>query len=361
MPCTSYQGLRLKWRCKNMDRSVGHRDDKEQIEAEAAEWVIRLGGDPLDGQQRAAFERWRSQSADHARAFEFAQNTWGDLAGLREAPGSLSLDALSSGSGPERAFAEAGVPRAPRVPLWRGAGIGALCLAVVIGISSFWYGSPITMMIADYRTLPGERRSVTLPDGSIVDLSSSSAIALHFSDHERRVELLEGAAYFTAAPKAGAEKRPFVVEGADGTATALGTQFVVDRLSDAVEVTVIEHEVRVNLDDPARQSASAILAPGQSVQYSARTGLGQVQEKDVELAAAWRQGKLVFDRVPLADVVAELNRYRRGRIVVGNPTLANRTVSGVFETSDLDRALETITQELGIRSASVPPLVTLLY
>ena len=247
------------------------------------------------------------------------------------------------------------------MPLWRGAGMAAICLAAVIGVSNFWYGSPMTMMVADYRTLPGEQRSVTLPDGSVVDLSSASAIALHFSDHERRVELLEGAAYFTAAPKAGGENRPFVVEGAEGTATALGTQFVVDRLSDAVEVTVIEHEVRVDLTDPEHQSASAVLAPGQSVQYSARTGLGKVKEKDIELAAAWRQGKLVFDRVPLADVVAELNRYRRGRIVVGNPTLANRTVSGVFSTKDLDRALATITHELGIRSASVPPLVTLLY
>lgn len=344
-----------------MDRSVEHRDDKERIEAEAAEWVIRLGGDPLDAQARASFQRWHSQSVSHAEAFEFAQNTWAELAGLREAPGSLSPDRVSSKPGPQRLLAGTGMPHTPRRPIWWGAGMAAICLAAAIGVSSFWYGSPITMMVADYRTLPGEQRSVTLPDGSVVDLSSASAIALHFSDRERRVELLEGAAYFTAAPKAGGESRPFVVEGAQGTATALGTQFVVDRLSDAVEVTVIEHEVRVKLNDAEHQSASAVLSPGQSVQYSARTGLGKVQEKDVELAAAWRQGKLIFDRVPLADVVAELNRYRRGRIVIGNPTLAGRTVSGVFSTRDLDRALATITQELGIRSASVPPLVTLLY
>ncbi|WP_137132640.1 FecR family protein [Rhizobium sp. FY34] len=344
-----------------MGRSVELRDDKEQIEAEASEWVIRLGGDPLDAQARASFQRWRSQSIYHAEAFEFAHNTWGDLAGLREAPGALYLDRVSAKPGPERSLAGVAMPHRPRRPLWLGASMAAICLAAMIGVSNFWYGSPITLLVADYQTAPGEQRSVTLPDGSVVDLSSASAIALHFSDRERRVELLEGAAYFTAAPKAGAENRPFVVEGAEGTATALGTQFVMDRLSDSVEVTVVEHEVRVNLTDPEHQSASAILAPGQSVRYSARTGLGTVQEKDVELAAAWRQGKLVFDRVPLADVVAELNRYRRGRIAVGNPTLANRTVSGVFETRDLDRALATITHELGIRSASVPPLVTLLY
>lgn len=344
-----------------MDRSVAHRDGNEQIEAEAAEWVIRLGGGPLDPQESASFRDWHSRSPGHASAFEFAQRTWGDLAELRDAPGALISGQVFSTPGQHFPFGEAVPPAEPRKRPWLGAGMAAMCLVAVTGLPLLWYGNPITMMLADYRTEPGEQRSVTLPDGSVVDLSSGSAIALHFSGSERRVELLEGAAYFTAAPKAGGEERPFVVEGADGTATALGTQFVVERLPDSVEVTVVEHEVRVNLNDAEHMTASAILAPGQSVRYSAQGGLGEVRETDVELAAAWRKGKLVFDRVPLADVVAELNRYRHGRIVFGNPGLASRNVSGVFETGDLDRALASITRELGISSVSVPPLVTVLY
>lgn len=341
-----------------MDRSVGHRDDKEQIEAEAAEWVIRLDGNPLSAAERMSFERWRAQSARHAQAFEFAQRTWSDLAALRHAPGSLSADIAPSAPEPELVIAATGTPGGRS---WLRIGMAAICLAAAVGVSGFWYGNPVVMMVADYRTAPGEQRAVTLPDGSIVDLSSGSAIALHFTDRERRVELLEGAAYFTAAPREESESRPFVVEGEKGTATALGTQFVVDRLPDSIEVTVVEHEVRVDLTEAGNGSASAILTPGQSVRYSPRTGLGEVRGKNIELAAAWRRGKLVFDQVPLADVVAELNRYRRGRIVIADSTLANRNVSGVFDTRDLDRALATITHELRIKSASVPPLVTVLY
>lgn len=235
-----------------------------------------------------------------------------------------------------------------------------ICLVAVLGFAGFWYGNPITLMAADYRTAPGEQQSVTLSDGSIVELASGSAIALHFTREERRVELLAGAAYFTAASMGDGEPRPFVVEGAGGTATALGTQFLVDRLPDAVEVVVAEHEVSVALAGMDGPSGNVVLSPGQSVRYS-QSGLGDVHEKDIEQAAAWRRGRLFFDQVSLADVVAELNRYRRGRIVIADPALASRKVSGVFETRDLDRALATIARELRLRSASVPPLVTLLY
>lgn len=338
-----------------MDRGV---DDKEQIEAEAAEWVIRLGADALSEQERRNFELWRSRSVRHDQAFEFAQQTWGTLAELRHAPGSLAAD-MAQSSGRRRNTRGREQGRQPRF----AAGMAMICLAATIGLAGFWFwhGNPVTLMAADYRTAPGEQQTVRLSDGSVVELASGSAIAVHFGSEERRVELLAGAAYFTAASMGDGEQRPFVVEGAGGTATALGTQFLVDRLPDAVEVVVAEHEVRVALADVDGRSGNVVLSPGQSVRYSSHTGLGDVFEKNIDQATAWRRGRLVFDQVSLAEVVAELNRYRRGRIVIADATFATRRVSGVFEINDLDRALATIARELRLRSASVPPLVTLLY
>lgn len=336
-----------------MDQGV---DDKQQIEAEAAEWVIRLGADTSSEQDRHAFELWRSQGLRHAQAFHFAQETWGALAALRDAPGSLAADMRQP---TVRHTAPRGNRQGRRLRL--AAGVALTCLVTAIGMTSFWYGNPLTLMAADYRTAPGEQQTVTLPDGSVVELASGSAIALHFSKDERRVELLAGAAYFTAASMAGQEPRPFVVEGAGGTATALGTQFLVDRLPDAVEVVVAEHEVRVTLTDDDGPGGAVTLSPGQSVRYSPQNGLGDVSTKNIDQATAWRRGRLVFDQMSLAEVVAELNRYRRGRIVITNAALASRRVSGVFETRDLDRALDTIVRELRLRSTSLPPLVTLLY
>ncbi|WP_425645297.1 FecR family protein [Agrobacterium leguminum] len=343
-----------------MDRSVGQREDREQIEAEAAKWVIRFGGDPLSDDEHRAFEHWRLRHVQHAEAFEFAQQTWSDLANLRSAPGCLTDDIVPKSIRRGGATARFISSRRGR-RLGFGVAAPTIFLAAVVGFAGFWFGNPIIMMSADYRTAPGEWRTVILSDGSAIDLASGSAVSLHFNEKERRVALLGGAAYFTVAPMVGDERRPFVVQGGNGTATALGTQFFVDRLPDAVEVAVAEHDVRVDLTGTEAQSRDVILSAGQSVRYSQQTGLGEVREKNVELASAWRRGRLVFDQVPLSDVVAELNRYRRGRIVIADSALASRTVSGVFDIKDLDRALATITRELRIKSASIPPLVTLLY
>ena len=343
-----------------MDRSVERQNGKEAIEAEAAEWVVRLGDERLSQRDRVLFDQWRSQSDQHQKAYDFAATTWADLAALTSMDGLLTPQNVTGKSGlSQNANRSSAVRRSSRLaPL--GAAL-AICLSVSAGLTTFWYGNPATMLAADYQTAPGETSTVSLPDGTVVDLSSGSAIALAFNDRERRVRLLDGAAYFTAAPMNSLEPRPFVVEGGEGTATALGTQFAVDKLSDSVEVSVVEHDVRVAIGENGSDKGSVRLSPGQSVRYSNAKGLEDIKQTSSELTAAWRRGRLIFDRVPLADVVAELNRYRRGRIVISNSALAKRQVSGVFSTDDLGDSLSVIVQELGANSASAPPFVTVIY
>lgn len=346
-----------------MDHSLGQRDDKKHIEAEAAEWVIRLGGAPLSPEDYRLFESWCAESASHKEAFEFAQRTWGDLSMLGQSSNSLVTDITPDHvlKHPNQLILAAGAMTKGRSGMGRYYMLAAIFLVTVLGFGSFWFGNPAVLMASDYYTKPGEQRIVNLPDGSIVELSTESAIALHFNERERRVKLIEGAAYFIAAPMGDTEKRAFVVESANGTATALGTQFAVEHLSDAVEVMVAEHDVEVALLDTKGEMKQVVLSPGQSVRYSSDAELGQVNTKDINQVTAWRRGRLVFDQVPFAKVVSELNRYRRGRIVITDTTLADRRVSGVFQINDLDNALHTIANELGLRVASVPPLITVLY
>ncbi|MGI0813070.1 FecR family protein, partial [Pseudomonas aeruginosa] len=75
---------------------------------------------------------------------------------------------------------------------------------------------------------------------------------------------------------------------------------------------------------------------------------------------SWRRGLLVFDEQPLGEVVARLNRYRPGHLLVAPGALAQRRVSGVFRVADLEASLQSISDELGVRSLSLAG-VTLLY
>lgn len=325
-----------------MSQPERHQDD---IDTAAAEWAARLGGDALSPREKRDLIRWLSAAPAHRAALEEAQAAWAVMGRLRLGP-----DALAVTLPPPRVAQGRG-------GTWRRAAALAACvLGATWGGAAWWTGDPLTAFAADHRTNPGERKDITLADGSRVELGPASAIAIHYTDTARRIDLLSGQAFFIAAPMTAAEPRPFVVQAANGSAQALGTRFMVDRLEDGVEVAVTEHSVQVT---QAHGDAHVVVKAGQSVRYG-RTGLGAPKDEAIDLDTAWHQGSLVFDRVPLSEVVAHLNRHRRGAIVISGPQLAGRVVSGVFDARDPDAALETLATVLGIRTASLP-LVTVLY
>ncbi len=328
---------------------IDTNEQREDIERAAAEWLVRLGGKPLNSVERAAFDDWLTASPGHLAAFEQVQKAWSDLDVLKGNPGRL-----------RSVIAPAARPS--HVRLKRSAVIGGLAL-LIVGLGAFYrVGNPWIALTADYRTGPGEVRTVRLIDGTMVDLGSSSALVIDFNNNVRRVRLLSGEAYFTVAPKQGPEQRPFTAVAEGGTVTALGTQFAVEDTGEAaVVVTAVEHTIEVVPPATAKDANRVVLSPGDTVQFNGSSGLGAVQQTDVTAATAWRRGLLVFDDMPLSEVVARLNRYRRGRIVVMNSALANRRVSGVFASNNLDNVVETISNELGARAVSAPPLVTLLF
>ncbi|MEM9681976.1 MAG: FecR domain-containing protein [Pseudomonadota bacterium] len=329
------------------------RDRQDDIDTAATNWVARLGGDPLSAAERRALDAWLAQDPSHAAAFDEARAAWSKMGALGDTADAFDC-ALDSSATIQPAS------RAPRRHSRHAAAIAA-CLLIFIGAVGFWVGDPSIALTADHRTAPGILERVVLPDDSIVELGPDSAIAVRFTADERRVELLSGLAHFTAAPMRGNERRPFVVTAADGSARALGTQFMVRRGEAGATVTVIEHEVEVSATREAgRSEERVVVPPGKAVHYD-DAGLGTVRAVNIDRAMAWRRGRLIVDHQPLAAVVSELNRYRRGRIVIVDPSLAAREVSGVFDMADPDGALAIIARDLRIRTASVPPLVTLLY
>ncbi len=327
-----------------MDDGV-NEDRSSAADRHAAQWVARLDGRPLDDAERKAFRLWLDAAPDHRAAFEEAQSAWRSLDLLRHDP---LLRAVPR-------------PKAKK-PASRSGAAGILAI-LAIGLLGLRYqmGDPWIAFAADWRTAPAELRKVTLDDGTIVDLGPDSAIAMQFNDTERRVTLLSGEAFFLAAPRGGNERRPFVVDAGHGTTTALGTQFLVEERLDGARITAVEHDIEVALHMPEHAAERVVLSPGHTVEYDQTRGLGQVGTADVAGITAWRTGLLVFDSVPLEEVVRKLNRYRRGRIIIANAQLAQRRVSGVFATRDLNDVIRTITSELGASASSLPPLVTVLY
>ena len=346
---------------------------KEEIEAIAADWAVRIDDGELTAQERKSLDGWLAEDAAHRAAFEFAVSTWRDLGALLAEPSGASvkeepvLPALATAPAKRRTYGSTDLRRRrttfgnPGRRSVRAAAIAAVLL-LAVGFAGIWDGDPVTILTADIRTGPDETRPLTLEDGSTILLGPSSALALRFDSNRRGFNLLSGVVFVTAAPTASdAERRPFRVDAGSGSATALGTQYVVERLEEVVRVTVVEHEVEVALSKGPDLVETVVLHPGDSVRYGGAADMEPVTQVSLLRAMGWRDGRLVFDRVPLAEVVAVLNRYRRGRIVIADEVLAARTVSGSFNAADLDSALHAITRELGARTAAVPPFVTVLF
>ena len=330
---------------------MNNERSNHDIDTQAAEWVVRLDSPDVTPEDRARLEAWLSQDPLHEAAFRLASQAWRKVEDL----GRANREARAAGPRAVAAFEPANRPGARR----RGAVYAAaasLLVAIVAGALFLHPGDA-----ADYRTATGELRLVVLADGSSVHLNTASAIAVRYGRKERRIELIEGEAVFTvvtASDGAG----PFVVEADGGTIRALGTEFAVRRDQGAVDVTVIEHSVEVSLkpERAGRPAASAVVSSGESLRYS-QGGLGPLVPVRLSHAAAWRDGRLVFDRVPLEDVVAELNRYRSERIVVGDKAMAAREVSGVFRIDDLDGAVEALAGGMRARLTAISAGVWMLH
>jgi transmembrane sensor len=333
-----------------MDAPVISSDQQQdRIEGEATEWLVLQTAGRLEPPVQQAFDAWLARSAQNRAAYDHVRRVWDDLALLQQEPGDLlrHTAALQPRRIATRRLA------APWIAL-------AASLLLALGLAWVRFGNPATALLADYRTMPGEIRTVLLPDGSRADLGPSSAIRLQFTGSERRIELLAGSAFFEAVPQAMAGGRPFIVDSASLSARALGTRFVVERLAGRDDVAVVEHDVEVTMTWPDGGRHAVTLSPGQTLRYRRDAGAADLGTADPQAVAAWRTGSLVFYRMPLQEVVAELNRYRRSRIVIAGDDLAGRVVSGVFRASDPDGALEVITQELAVQTRDLG-LAVVLY
>lgn len=312
----------------------------------AAEWFVRLRDDAVSDGDRAAFAAWRDADPAHAEAYREMERLWGGLDRIGDRIGRRA----AGRRGADRALRARTGPKAPgrRRALRRMAAAASVAAAVGAGA----YALTPTGLLADHRTGAGEQRRVTLEDGSTAHLNTATALSADFTAGSRRIALHGGEAYFEVAKDAA---RPFVVEAAGGRIEALGTAFSVRHREGAVEVIVTESKVAVS--GPGR--AAAVVAAGQGVRIT-DAGVGRVAPADARRALAWRRGRLVFDNRPLGEVLAELERYRPGRIVIIDGGLASLPVTGAFAVADSDVTLETIERTLPLRLYRLSDLLVLV-
>ncbi|MEM1434910.1 MAG: FecR domain-containing protein [Pseudomonadota bacterium] len=325
--------------------------DREVIELQAASWIVRQEEAGLSADQQADFERWLGQSDVHRACYQRMATLWGEASVLED------LNDIADAVEPERP--------APWFVRHRGmlaaAAAGAV-MAVCLTLMQPRGDGPGAAQ--DYVSAVGEQRTIDLPDGSVVQLNTETALSFQQSDQARTVRLLRGEAFFKVAHDS---RRVFTVRTPLGSVEAIGTAFATRLIGrDGLEVTVAEGRVAVSpalsvadgvSSDPAGVPSSERAAHESKAELGAGTSALYTPERQLVTTAstieinrklAWRDGVLVFAGEPLRTVVDDISRYTKLKIAISDAALESLPIGGYFRVGETDALFEALELSFGV-------------
>jgi len=295
----------------------------------ATEWYVQLSSGTATEGQRVEWQRWRQASQENERAWQNIEKVTQRFGSV---PSQIGLATLSNTAMHNRRRA-----------------LKHMAVLFAVGTSSWlaYKEQPWIGLIADYTTGAGETRQVMLADGTSVFLNTDTAIKTAINTTQRTVTLLRGEIVIESGHEL-FTSHPLIVSTTHGAITALGTQFSVLDQGGSISVSVFEGAVKIV---PAANTASTVtVVAGESIRFDSSShsakGVADITQ------AAWTNGFIVADGMPLAEFLARLSRYSTGLIprkLNCNPAVANLLISGSFPINDIDQSLAIVAQTLPVR------------
>lgn len=311
--------------------------DQERLLDEAIDLIIRLQNNPGNPVAIELIRAWRARGPQH-------EEVWARVSKVHGASGKVLAEKRR-------------VERRDSLGLTRRNFMIGGFAAFGAGAAAYTFGPGMLLHArADYMTEKGEIRRINLPDGSIATLGPESAIALDFRSERRKIDLLAGMSFFEVA---GDANRPFSVLTEALSATALGTAFDVSNDAGVLTVSVDHGLVDVRAADPALDMGVK-LAEGQWITFDPSSGsIGRGQRESGQVAS-WRDNLIVAERETVSALVARIGRWIPGRIVIADPFIGDKRVSGVFDLNNPLLALQAAVHPAGARVRQISSFVTVI-
>jgi transmembrane sensor len=349
----------------------------EEIEQKAAEWVTRidLHGTP---EEWAALDAWLAASPRHRAAFLRLSVAWrraDELKKLAPLSDTVDEDLLAPSRWKEELLDHEAVRQGRVIPLkahlpashastaradeseptrgvFRSLAASRLAASVaimaVLAGAGAWYGVERSRVDV-YSTDVGEFHRISLQDGSTIALNTDSQVRVRYSVMGREVELARGEALFEVAKDT---SRPFDVKASNTTVRAVGTAFSV-RLQEegrADRVDVLVSEGRVAINPPSQQT---LPAGSVATVRNGRVQTTTLSSDDISSRLMWTTGRLVFQGQKLDEVVAEINRYNKRKLLVTDTDISGLRIGGTFQATDPEGFARALDRTFGIKSHRV--------
>lgn len=234
-------------------------------------------------------------------------------------------------------------------PMWAKA---AAILVVAVGLFAFWLANngQTGQTFEENKKItkvaePGEKKTLTLSDGTVIQLNADSRITFpeKFSKTEREV-FLTGEAFFEVAEDS---SRRFVVHTGELTTTVLGTSFNIRNYpgEEQTDVSLASGKLKVESSDSSSALKSYVLRPGEAAVLDKRDSTLTKGRFDPELSLGWTRGMLVFRDADVDELITRIERWYGVTIEVKNrEELARQQwrYRGVFKDEPLRNVLEGI-------------------
>lgn len=299
----------------------------EAVREQAAVWIARLDAGASESDLRE-IRAWLARDPAHGQVLlEFAE-LWDRMDILGQLSTMFPLDANG---------------KLTRTRSYSGIAAAAAVLLLALGMG-YWLqflpdaDAPARNFSTSLKTAVGEQHTVELADGSRIVLNTDSQIEINYRDEERHIELLRGEGLFEVASD---KARPFRVQAGNRVVEAVGTAFSVHRgSSDELEVLVTEGRVLLHASTADTSVESLPLNAGQYVAVTSQqpAAIVDIPTDQLDARLSWQHGMLLFRDEPLAQVLAEIDRYTNLDIKA-DPAVSELRVAGYYRVDDIEGML----------------------
>lgn len=194
-----------------------------------------------------------------------------------------------------------------------------------------------------------ENKIISLDNGTKITLNANSTVSYvegWVLNDTLRIKL-QGEAYFDV--KRRSERDPvFRVETTEGNVSVLGTRFMVNTWDNRTQVVLEEGEVAINSNADRTTAIDAILQSNELAEFSLSSKEVNIKNVNTEVFTSWTKGVLVFDRTPLIEVANRIEKTFGKKVLITDPGLLAKKVSGSVESNNIDVITSSIAKTLQI-------------
>jgi transmembrane sensor len=200
-----------------------------------------------------------------------------------------------------------------------------------------------------YNNVKGQIRRIPLADKSVLLLNGAAQVRVVYEDDDRRAAIGQAEAAITMTPN---EDKPFLISSGDRVTQSDGGEINILRQTSQngarTVLTIRKGQARVYPEDRAAEGIDA--AAGDEVSWTDGQDPPQVRKVAAANAFAWENHRLAYDKAPLSQVVADLNRYVARPIRIADPSLNGLLYSGVLNIEGEDMMLKRIAAVLPVEA-----------